>query len=121
MTSRQTSALAVSTAALLSLMSLCSPAGADPLANAQLHGDETIQTPIGDIKLIDSYFNDDASKRLYDEMDYQRASQSYIWSMPLVSMTTWRDNEGKAYGVTATPTSWFLNLSKRSAASLRAI
>lgn len=94
------SALAPSALALLCLMSLHSTAGADPLANSKLHGDETIQTPIGDIKLIDSYFDDAASKRLYDEMDYQRASQAYIWSMPLVSMTTWRDNQGKAYGVT---------------------
>lgn len=94
------SALAPSALALLCLMSLHSTAGADPLANSKLHGDETIQTPIGDIKLIDSYFDDAASKRLYDEMDYQRASQAYIWSMPLVSMSTWRDNQGKAYGVT---------------------
>ncbi|MGE3875738.1 MAG: DUF1254 domain-containing protein [Parvibaculaceae bacterium] len=66
---------------------------------AKLHGDERIQTPIGEIRLTDSYFNDNASKRLYDEMDYQRAVQLYIWSTPLVSVTTWRDNQGKAYGV----------------------
>ncbi|MGI6853303.1 DUF1254 domain-containing protein [Mesorhizobium sp. 1B3] len=70
-----------------------------PLEGAKLHGDETIETPVGDVELQDSYFNDDASKRLYDEMDYQRASQAYIWSTPLVSVTTWRENQGKAYGV----------------------
>ncbi len=32
-------------------------------------------------------------------MDYQRACQAYVWSMPLVSVTTWRDNENKAFGV----------------------
>jgi len=74
-------------------------AQAMPLEDAKLHGDETIQTPIGEIRLTDSYFDDDASKRLYDDMDYQRAAQSYIWSMPLVSMTAWRDSEGAAYGV----------------------
>lgn len=58
-----------------------------------------IETPIGEIELIDSYFDDDASKRLFDEMDYQRAVQSYIWSTPLVSITAWRDNQGAAYGV----------------------
>ncbi|MDV2983839.1 UNVERIFIED_CONTAM: DUF1214 domain-containing protein [Methylobacteriaceae bacterium AG10] len=70
-----------------------------PLAGAKLHGDETIDTPIGAIKLQDNYFNNEASKRLYDEMDYQRASQAYIWSTPLVSVTTWRDNQSKSYGV----------------------
>lgn len=69
------------------------------LEDASLHGDETIQTPIGDIELQDSYFDDDASKRLFDEMDYQRAAQLYIWSTPIVSFTTWRDRQSKTYGV----------------------
>src|SRR4029077_19492198 len=69
------------------------------LTDAKLHGNEAIETPIGPIELTHNYFDDDASKHLYDEMDYQRAAQAYIWSTPLVSVTTWRDNEGKAYGV----------------------
>ena len=75
------------------------------LENATLQGDELISTPIGDIELVHSYFDDDASKRLYDEMDYQRAAQSYLWSTPMVSMATWRDAQAKAYGVTGRPTS----------------
>ncbi len=74
-------------------------AGPVPLEKATLQGDEVIQTPIGEIELNDSYFDDDASKRLFDDMDYQRAAQSYIWSTPLVSIATWRDNQGAAYGV----------------------
>jgi hypothetical protein len=58
------------------------------LVAARLEGDELISTPVGDIELIDNYFNDDASKRLFDEMDYQRAVQAFIWSHPLVSMIT---------------------------------
>jgi hypothetical protein len=71
----------------------------DSLGKAKLHGDEMIETPIGKIKLTDNYFDDDASRRLFDEMDYQRAAQAYIWSTPLVSMTTWRNNQAAAYGV----------------------
>ena len=58
-----------------------------PLQIATLAGDELISTPIGDIELRHSYFDDDASRRLFDEMDYQRACQAYIWSTPLVSFT----------------------------------
>ena len=58
-----------------------------------------IDTPAGSVELQDSYLGDDASRRLYDELDFQRASQAYIWAMPLVSMVTWRDNEAAAYGV----------------------
>jgi hypothetical protein len=76
------------------------PSSGTPLEKATLHGNEVIATPIGDIALTNTYFDDDASKRLYDEMDYQRATQSYLWSTPLVSIATWRDAQAKAYGVT---------------------
>lgn len=48
------------------------------LESATLQGDELIVTPIGDIELRHSYFDDDASQRLFDEMDYQRACQAYL-------------------------------------------
>ena len=76
------------------------PSSGTPLEKATLHGNEVIATPIGEITLVNNYFDDDASKRLYDEMDYQRAAQSYLWSTPLVSIATWRDREAEAYGVT---------------------
>jgi hypothetical protein len=69
------------------------------MENAGLAGDECVVTPIGDIELRHSYFDDDASRRLFDEMDYQRACQAYMWSHPIVSMTTWRIRQGAAHGV----------------------
>lgn len=69
-----------------------------PLDSASLHGDEDIATPAGPISLVDSYFDDDASRRLFEEMDYHRAAQSYIWSHPLVSIATWRGNQAAAFG-----------------------
>ncbi|MBR9878479.1 MAG: DUF1254 domain-containing protein [Gammaproteobacteria bacterium] len=69
-----------------------------PLDQATLKGDEVIETPAGEIELQDSYFDEQASQRLFDTMDVQRAAQAYIWSTPLVSTTTWRDNQGEAFG-----------------------
>jgi hypothetical protein len=68
------------------------------LGEATLSGDETIETPAGEIVLQDSYFDEDASQRLFDLMDLQRAAQLYIWSTPLVSSATWRDSQGEAFG-----------------------
>jgi hypothetical protein len=67
------------------------------LDTATLAGDELIGTPIGDIALRHSYFDDDVSRRLFDEMDYQRASQACIWSTPLVSITAWRDGQNSQH------------------------
>jgi hypothetical protein len=95
--------LPIAAVVLLGTTALTQQASAEsvPLDQAELHGDETIDTPAGAIELQDNYFDDDASQRLYDEMDLQRAAQAYIWSTPIVSTTTWRENQGKAYGVTS--------------------
>ncbi|WP_339948046.1 DUF1214 domain-containing protein [uncultured Albimonas sp.] len=90
--------------AALAAFMLATPAASQeavPLDQATLQGDETIDTPIGEIELTDSYFDEDASRRLFDEMDAQRAAQAYIWSTPLVSAATWRDRQGEAYGTDA--------------------
>jgi len=94
-------------AALLSVLTFSPglaviPVNAAPgvqLEQAKLHGNELIETPIGNIELVNSYFNDDASKRLFDEMDYQRASQAYMWSTPIVSFMTQHKRLADAYGV----------------------
>ena len=69
------------------------------LETATLAGDERIGTSIGDIELRHGFFDDDASRRLFDEMDYQRACQAYVWAHPIVSMTTWRLRQAEAHGV----------------------
>ena len=70
------------------------------LESATLAGDELISTAIADIELRHSHFDDDASRRLFDATDYQRACQAYLWSTPPVSITAWRDAQTSGYGVT---------------------
>lgn len=70
------------------------------LDKARLSGNELINTPIGTIELVHNYFNSADSDKLFDELDYQRAVQAYLWCHPLVSMTTWRNRQCQAYDVT---------------------
>ena len=60
-----------------------------PAANA-----ETLDTRIGELEFtqsfVDGYPTDATVDKLFDEMDFQRATQAYIWSTPLVSMAQWR-------------------------------
>lgn len=69
-----------------------------PLGNAKLFGDEKIITPYGEVELQQTYLTNESSQKLFDAMDLQRATQSYIWSTPLVSFTTWRKEQDKNYG-----------------------
>lgn len=68
-----------------------------PLEDASLHGDEVIETPFGNIDLEDSFFDAEASSRLFEEMDYQRACQCYLWAHPLVSIKTWQEEQAAAF------------------------
>jgi len=68
------------------------------LESATLAGDELIGTPIGDIALRHSYFDDDASRRLFDEMDYQRATQTYLWALPLINTLGMQRGSEQTFG-----------------------
>lgn len=72
-----------------------------PLEKAVLTGDEKIATPYGVMELQHNYLTDESSQKLFDAMDLQRASQAYMWSTPLVSFVTWREEQNKHYGPNA--------------------
>jgi hypothetical protein len=55
---------------------------------------ETLDTRIGKLEFThsftDGYPTNATVEKLFDEMDFQRAVQAYIWSIPVVSMAQWR-------------------------------
>lgn len=55
---------------------------------------ETLKTRIGDLSFTqnfaDGYPTDATVEKLLNEMDFQRACQAYIWSIPIVSMAQWQ-------------------------------
>ena len=51
----------------------------------------SVLTPIGTIPLSFGLPADQATRqKLYDELDFQRASQAYIWGLPIVSFAQWQ-------------------------------
>ena len=55
---------------------------------------ETIDTRIGKLEFTHDFANgypiDATVEKLFNELDFQRAVQAYIWSIPLVSMAQWQ-------------------------------
>lgn len=55
---------------------------------------EVMQTRIGELSFTHDFANgyptDSTAAKLFDEMDFQRACQAYIWALPLVSMAQWQ-------------------------------
>lgn len=65
---------------------------------------KSVDTRIGTLEFthnfLDGYPSDATVQKLFDEMDFQRAVQAYIWSIPLVSMAQWRYAHEQQLGVT---------------------
>ena len=55
---------------------------------------QTLDTRIGKLQFTHDFANgyptDATVEKLYDERDFQRACQSYLWSLPAVSFTAWQ-------------------------------
>ena len=50
----------------------------------------TVNTRIGTLEFEKGYPSDDTIKKLYNEMDFQRAVQAYLWGLPMVEMAEWQ-------------------------------
>jgi hypothetical protein len=51
---------------------------------------ETIDSRIGKLTFESGYPSQETVELLYDEMDFQRASQAYLWGLPAVGINEWR-------------------------------
>ena len=63
---------------------------------------ETIQTRIGELEFTHDFENgyptDATVEKLYDEIDFQRACQAYLWGLPLVSIAEWQHAHEEIFG-----------------------
>jgi hypothetical protein len=74
-------------AALLGALA-CGAGGTSAQTRSDEQTLETLKTPIGELKYEVGYPTKDTSQKLYDEMDFQRACQAYMWSFPAVSFAS---------------------------------
>jgi hypothetical protein len=51
---------------------------------------ETKDTRIGKLTFESGYPSKETVQKLYDEMDFQRASQAYLWGLPIVGLAEWK-------------------------------
>src|SRR6476661_904118 len=63
---------------------------------------QEIETRIGALEFTHDFANgfptDATVEKLYDERDFQRACQAYIWSLPAVAFTAWQRGTNKGLG-----------------------
>jgi hypothetical protein len=63
---------------------------------------ETVSTRLGPLEFTHDFANgyptDATVEKLYDERDFQRACQAYLWSLPAVSFTAWQRGINETLG-----------------------
>lgn len=59
---------------------------------------ETIDTRIGTLTFESGYPSQETVDKLYDEMDFQRACQAYLWGIPAVGLNEWRRAHYNVFG-----------------------
>src|SRR5580704_4037458 len=66
---------------------------AKPKRNVMTTASRKIETRVGTLEFThefaDGYPTDSTIQKLYDERDFQRACQAYLWSLPAVAFTAW--------------------------------
>ncbi len=58
----------------------------------------SFHSPIGRIALKDGYPSEKTVKIVYDGIDFQRASQAYIWALPMMGMVQWQAEQRDKFG-----------------------
>ncbi|MBU2571737.1 MAG: DUF1254 domain-containing protein [Gammaproteobacteria bacterium] len=58
----------------------------------------TVETRVGELTFENGYPSRESVEHLFDTMDFQRATQAYIWALPIVAMAEWQQVHEKQFG-----------------------
>ena len=64
--------------------------GTPPEVLASIATPDTVETRIGALQFERGYPTEETKHKLFDEIDYQRAVQAYLWAYPAVSFESIR-------------------------------
>jgi hypothetical protein len=68
-------------------------------AHAQTTTSDRVETRIGTVTFENGFPSEETARKLFDEMDYQRAVQAYLWAYPAVSFESIRIGTKRDLGV----------------------
>ena len=61
----------------------------------------TVRTPFGGVKVSKGLPANAAEvNKLFDQLDFQQATQAYLWALPLVSFAEWQATHDEVFGAT---------------------
>ena len=64
----------------------------------QLPTSGIVKSRLGEIELKNGYPTEASVKRIYNDLDFQRACQAYLWALPLMAMHQWQREQRETFG-----------------------
>jgi hypothetical protein len=64
----------------------------------QLPTTGVINSRLGKLKLKNGYPTDATVEKIFGDIDFQRASQAYLWALPLMAMHQWQREQREKFG-----------------------
>jgi len=61
-----------------------------PVKKSERGLEGTVKTRIGTLEFEKGFPTNETVEKLYEEMDFQRAVQAYLWGLPMVEMAEWQ-------------------------------
>lgn len=87
---------------VISIAGMTNPGQAQDVKSTGTSGLQKIETRIGTLEFTHDFANgyptDATVEKLYDERDFQRACQAYLWSLPAVSFASWQRGINQTLG-----------------------
>src|SRR5262249_9976367 len=57
-----------------------------------------VDSRLGKLELINGFPTETTVTKLYDDLDFQRACQAYIWALPYLAMGEWQREQRETFG-----------------------
>lgn len=58
----------------------------------------SVESRLGKLELENGYPTDATVEKIFDDIDYQRACQAYLWALPLMAMQQWQSEHLTKFG-----------------------
>jgi hypothetical protein len=58
----------------------------------------TVESRLGKLELKNGFPTEETVAKLYDDLDFQRACEAYIWALPYMAMTEWQRQQREVFG-----------------------
>jgi hypothetical protein len=58
----------------------------------------SVASRLGPLELENGYPTDTTVAKVFDDIDFQRACQAYLWALPLMAMQQWQSEHPSKFG-----------------------